>query len=732
MADLSDRKQQNQAFLQGLEKQRLNKDCLRIIDLRGRVPGECQAYQFGGRVHHLDDRAYLLVKQLMARFDGRYTVGVYEALFKALNQLQQATSVSPADNDSLIQTLKLDQPLSRAEARLVFSTPVQLRLDDVVYHGHTVDLAANAIRVTLKRTFSLHQDDTVSVSFIDFYQQTALACLQQIPYTLTKIEHDGNYTTVVLNRQAVADDAFGDWLQSWLERAVAQRPLDIDDELINLQAGFYQRLWLSKLSSPLLWLDSADAVQPLLLTHLMPTAHEQFNISIGPLSDWLTQLPLMQLAKARAAMLTAFNNEHSFSAALTQHKAVKQLINWHLCHPGSHLVLLRPQPIKVSEQALQQADKRLRAVDAGSADRLSQLCQRIQQCISLINLGPAFSQLQASNTVTAAHLNQLQTLKSVIDEEALAEPASLEPYIARGHERFHIHTPVTVHCAEQHWQVETLDASAEGLALKLPIDAPVSVNQRLEVDFDRWQTLTSKVDLSAIPYQIKNKLFWQGSVRLGLQRIKQNCPESLNQFFDWVISQNQEKLRRNQNDAVHSAEARLFSSLLLPGLGKIPLFLSLNDDAQRQIQFIGVTGGNQSHQNDGLWQAVQANMLRLNELLKLADSRAEDCLQTTLYACDNGHDHWTLAFEEDFRDARQKSLFLRRGLAADTLKVFHCSLSVLKGHESLKEADLNQGLQQWRQQRANRVRDIRQKLAQLLGMMELTDISDVFLAFYQA
>ncbi|MDH5358835.1 MAG: PilZ domain-containing protein, partial [Gammaproteobacteria bacterium] len=87
MATYSESKTRNQAFLQNLERQRLKKPCGRIIDLRGKVVGECQAYTFGGLTHYLDDRGYLLVKQLLDRANGQYTNGVYEALFKALKSL---------------------------------------------------------------------------------------------------------------------------------------------------------------------------------------------------------------------------------------------------------------------------------------------------------------------------------------------------------------------------------------------------------------------------------------------------------------------------------------------------------------------------------------------------------------------------------------------------------------------------------------------------------------------
>ncbi len=197
MADISNRKQQNQAFLQELEKQRLNKDCNRIIDLRGKVAGECQCYEFGDRQHYLDDRAYLLVKQLMARFDGRYTIGVYEAVLKALKLLAQQATPAKAQLDTPL-LLRLDSSLQRSEERITFSTPIKLRLDDVLYNGHTVDIASQAIRIAFKRTHSLHADDIVRIEFTDFPHPDNEALLTAATYQIIKIDHDERYTTCLL------------------------------------------------------------------------------------------------------------------------------------------------------------------------------------------------------------------------------------------------------------------------------------------------------------------------------------------------------------------------------------------------------------------------------------------------------------------------------------------------------------------------------------------------------
>ena len=108
-------KAQNQAFLAQLERQRLQKPCQRIIDLRGKVTGECQPYEFGGINHYLDDRSYLILKQLVDRMGGHYTVGVYEALMQAVRQFQQQAQqqqTTPIEDDGVL-LIRLDQPVRR-------------------------------------------------------------------------------------------------------------------------------------------------------------------------------------------------------------------------------------------------------------------------------------------------------------------------------------------------------------------------------------------------------------------------------------------------------------------------------------------------------------------------------------------------------------------------------------------------------------------------------------------
>ena len=225
----------NHQFLQQFERQRLNKPCNRIIDLRGKVAGECQAYTFGGKTHYLDDRAYLLAKQLLDHFNGRYTMGVYEAILKALKSLsgENISYHTSSDNNELeVQILPFNHKLHRKEPRIIYTTPIEIRIADVLYHAATIDITTSAISISLKRTFTLEKGDAVSVTFPELSTAERATLLSKIPYTIIKIDHDELRTQLILARNRDDDNELSEWFDRWSQHHSSGEHLDIDNENI--------------------------------------------------------------------------------------------------------------------------------------------------------------------------------------------------------------------------------------------------------------------------------------------------------------------------------------------------------------------------------------------------------------------------------------------------------------------------------------------------------------------
>merc|ERR1712000_280715 len=85
-------------FLIKMEVKRLARPCMRAIDLRGQVDGECRLYEYDGIKHYLDDVAIEVFEQQVRMF-GLYCFGVYEAVLATENNFRVIREKAEARNE---------------------------------------------------------------------------------------------------------------------------------------------------------------------------------------------------------------------------------------------------------------------------------------------------------------------------------------------------------------------------------------------------------------------------------------------------------------------------------------------------------------------------------------------------------------------------------------------------------------------------------------------------------
>ena len=724
MAENADLKQKNQDFLQGLEKQRLNKDCLRIIDLRGKVSGECQAYEFGGRRHYLDDRAYLLVKQLMQRTQGRYTVAVYEAVLKTIRQLEQAiiTEEPEEDDQTKIQRLKLDENFARAEQRLNFSTPIKLRMADVLYSGHTVNISSTAIRVTIKRSYTLHIGDSVTVEFSELAEKHRHTFLSIQRYQILKLEHDGAYSTLILTQEN-ADMEFVEWMSGFIEHLAKQRHVDTEYELLNLQKTFYRRLWVNHLAYPVLWqvqyADYPDYQAIFCAAEAQwQTQHWQTN-----LSALIESLPAPEQKQQEKRLILIGDKRLCFSS-LKSDKQVSAVLN-HANMEQQHLFLMLRSPIQINDSVSASSLSMLKEHAPAYAEQLANNLHYPQYAIRLIDLQTALSDTEIKSTHTQESTPECYDIP-MWELNDLPTPYALSHVIKRQVQRYHIRTPVTLHFNEQEWNSTSVDVSSHGLSVTLPLNVELTLDKVVYVDFPRWQSQTKKVSLQRIPYQLKNKKRWENKYQLGFERIHEHCSASQNQFFDNIIASNHSQLKQNHDDLIQHHESRLFLPCLLTTSESIPLFLGVDESGQRHISVIGCTERNGADQHtDNFWRSIEIHLAELHEQVKGLQAKEGESLNTALYGFETHHDQWQWMFDHQFMTQMDKDRFLQRGLSAKQFHAFQCFVSPINDREADEQTDLIPQLNQQRSQQAHRIKIMRQQLSQLFALLELTDITQL-------
>ena len=746
MATYSESKTRNQDFLQKLERQRLSKSCKRIIDLRGKVVGECQAYTFGGLTHYLDDRGYLLVKQLLDRANGHYTIGVYEALFKALkllsssdtipvNTKQEARPILVCDAAE-VQMIAFDNLLLRKEPRIDYATPVEMRIDDVLYNAATIDITSSAIRVALKRAFALDNGDKVIVSFPEFISESRSPLLEKVNYTLLKVEHDEQRSYAILIRDRNDNEAITIWFDQWSQAHNTLENRDIDDELLNLTNHYYLRLFSTTLNSPLFWLSDDASEQNLV---------KAFNLS--PLTA-ATLTPLQTTANTIDFSLLPFQAilEHqcdylivvylqdytakSIITPRTDSQGVTAALAWHQQHEQSHVLLMQSHSLSIDLDDFEQEIRDLAETDNDYAQTLKQRLATISSLATLTELTPSCLHLPVNKTADMSAL--VDDSNRVFWSGKMPKPSPLCHHIDRKSQRFFIKTDVVLKLRDQTFAITTNDVSETGLSLSLSDHVNVKPGAQVRVNFVRWQSQTKKTRLDAVPFIIKNIQFWEGTTILGMERHIPGCSDNVNAFFASAIERNKERLTENTLDVPISQETKIFSSLLGQKLTSIPFYLCMDNDNKRILQAVASSQNNHANKLSGFWLGMQGMVPSMSSLLKalVLSGQSDSSVSFGLYGYQDQTGNWQLTTDHSFTSASQKSLFISRALLSKHYHFFLCTLMPIKPSLIEQQGDLNQKLSQLRSHSPHKIKQIKDVLNSLFAVGELTDISDIITSAY--
>ncbi|PHS30265.1 MAG: hypothetical protein COA95_09250 [Methylophaga sp.] len=728
MAENNANRLRNQAFLEQHERQRLNKLCNRTIDLRGKVAGECQAYQFGGKTHYLDDRAYLLVKQLLKHFDGRYTFGVYESLLKALKSLSSTEDNTPENQPEIIlkadrshiQIIPLDRHFHRQESRIIFATPVKIQREDIVYHGATLDITPSAISVALKRTFALNKGDVVSAEFTELASESDFKLLSKVEYKVLMIEHDELRTRVILLRDRKENTAITQQFELWCEQHNSPAYLDLNNVLFNLACRYYRRIYCRTLTSPKFWLNADSPDDPIAAFQLVPTAES----TLLPLAKEgenvdLSLLPFKKIVSEQCDFLLQISDQDIHVAHRANTSQIALLLKHHYSQSLSNILLLSSQKIAIdvsdfeTEIACIAEDDSIHAQDLEQRlkdmDLLTSVTD-ITACFPLFTDGPIIQELGEDN---------------LDNQEKQVNPTDFAHTINRDNQRFLIRTSIKINTPNDTFTTTTSDISIFGLSCNLPGNINLTLGSRITVDFIRWQKQASTLKLTKLVYIVRKCRFWSGETKLGLERERASASNNVNQFFISTIDRNKAKLASDNQDTIISQESRIFGALLTKKLTTIPFYLGVDEENRRILQAIALDSGDK---NEALWLALQDLVRMMSERLKPIHNNDSASIHFGLYCYQNNQGVWQLSTDYDFPSKNHKSVFISRALTHEHHYFFHCRLCPIVSTWLENEPDLNQQLVELRNHSPHKVKQIRSVLHGLFATGELTDITDVISA----
>lgn len=267
-------------FLGKLEQARIRKPCFETIDMRGRVPGECQRYLLNNRVFWLDDTSYGIYQDGVKNSNGVFTVGTFEAIVNgshtnraireaqnarelaAQQQAQQARagsarataapgaeiekrgSAPPQQEQYQPELIPLGYFKRRRDERLQYVTAVQIRLGGKVFNGATRDISVGGLQIALKGVHSFTPGAEVQLAFTALQEQGARIDLGNLGYRVIASEqHDGEHQLRVQLLPDGAPEGFDAFVRDLIERYRRKYKLDVEDDYWSVCSWLYERLY---------------------------------------------------------------------------------------------------------------------------------------------------------------------------------------------------------------------------------------------------------------------------------------------------------------------------------------------------------------------------------------------------------------------------------------------------------------------------------------------------------
>lgn len=570
-----------------MEINRLMTPCHKVIDLRGRVKGQCREYTFNGHTHWLDDVAINIYHQRHAVFAGQYCYGLYEELinthnnFRIIHQqhkMQPNNTTATNTQYSLFQAqlIRFGYYLSREENRLSIATPIALTLtNDQQVLGTTVDLSLSGAKCKVPAAFDYQLGQTITASFPQLAQQYQDARLNQNHhYRILGIDDiQDNDSIKWLRLLALTDNPT---LQAIIKHDQHQSPNrnNHDDKIIQVRTQGYEHCYLKHTQTMPLFFAGSTLKYSLLTDHNQHQWqywHDERNqpvINHLLSASRINNLGLSGVSQTSTLIYSFFHDHQGqryfYSAALPEMTSQQRHLFWQVGAKRDSWRVMR-----LTVYPLTQTDVETLAL---LTPEMMPCCQDLSHIGTLQDL--TYQDVQpdylcgVTSTLAAQELNQFRHPRNPISQ---AEAIHFDPKPLRSESRFSYKTAITLQQQGLNSiSGYSIDFSSRGLNINLDQPLRCKKGDTVIIRFTQLARTTKNDILKKMPYNIVRTS--PNGRNIQLITIENDDGLLGGQFLRSLIESNLEKLSLCKEPQPSPAMLLAMHQMLLTRLHSLPYF----------------------------------------------------------------------------------------------------------------------------------------------------------------
>ena len=572
-------------FLIKMEMKRLARPCMRSIDLRGQVKGECRLYEYKGIRHYLDEVAIETFEEQLNIFGG-FTFGVYESVmetennFRVIREREEQQRQVTHERLSQPQTMALEKytvPVvnllsyaRRNQERMNFAVTIEVfAKDGSVWRGNSVDISTEGLQIKLSKDTTLQVDDDIEIFFRGLEEEFAMDKKHGVVYRVLKMLYKNDHQYLMLRRSTeIQNTPFDQFLENFIHGNKRRYKVNMSNTIDAVYNKIAEQFLSPRSPSLPVFIDSIE--DKLLPRYAMLNeintditdywSDEQRSLRLGYL---LSQSRLKWLASRdaneRELYVYAFTHLQQdkiyFYSASSHELDAKEVIKTTFLGFGARKVSWRVFKLVMSDMTPDQAHAPL-----SIPDNVSDKIKRQNQAPSarlmakLKNLGFVVHITDVTSDSGQHHYSQYKFNRSnlphlrVFGHARNRPPSPIQTYRYRYHEqrmekRYLVRTTISLSTTDGATEFKGIseDISVRGLRVELNQPFEGDVDTMINVAFPKLQALTESYHLMHLRYRIVAKNGEQNIIHL--KAADGEAGAVARDFFDDLIKQNKSSLK---------------------------------------------------------------------------------------------------------------------------------------------------------------------------------------------
>ncbi len=565
-------------FLIKMELKRLAKPCLRLIDLRGQVAGDCRQYTYQDKSHYLDDTA-IDVFERQVRLFGEYTMGVYEAVKNTENSYRIIYQKQREEAAKEGQAIKHDEPhhapvmqfgdfAKRSEERMNFAVNIELFTElNKSIQATTIDVSVSGLKVKVANEHLFKVGERVTVQFRGLEGEYSIDRKAGVGYIITDVESTKKEQRVSLKKNdELVPDSFEEFFEKFIHGNKRRYKVNMDNTLTAIKLKTYEQYFIPNFTSVPIYIEKVNGLnipKYALINDsnkdpLYYWSDEQFELRIGYLiNHQRIERLLAKHENYREMMLFAFNHVkddkvYFYSASEDELFERPDLMKVFLGY-GARKASWRAYKLQITDIHLDQAHMSLSLPDSVSsavkrqnhppAPRLLSRIKNVRHIALLTDVtDDVGTQIYERIPIRRGEIANLK----VFGHPRNRVPPTVKMFRFKYHNqrketRYQLRTKVLLNFGDMTLEGSSEDVSTRGLRVELSDFFHGDEKDLVKLSFPTLQKVTRKYKVVDLPYRVKG-ISYDRNV-LHLHAVTDASNKTAQRFFDELIRNNRSKLK---------------------------------------------------------------------------------------------------------------------------------------------------------------------------------------------